>query len=76
MRTGRGFVGWVDGAGGVVVSCVRTGICCGFGSVFDVVVGGGGGRDGRRMASLGKGTSATGTTCEPGRGTLSVDGVT
>ena len=37
---------------------------------------GGGGSDGRRMAPLGKGTTAIGMDCEPGGGPLSVDAVT
>lgn len=78
-RTGHGSLGSVDGAGGVVVSCVMTGACGGVGSgavLVVVVVGGGGGRDGRRMAPLGKGTTAIGTDCEPRGGPLSVEGVT
>jgi len=85
-RTGRGIVGWVDGAWEGVVSCVTTGVCGGLGSGAAVVVvvvvggggggGGGGGRDGWRMAPLGKGTTAIGTDCKSGGGPLSVDGVT
>lgn len=81
-RTGHGLLGVVDGAGGVVVSCVMTGVCGGVGSgavVIVIVIGGGGGdggRDGRRMAPLGKGTTTIGTDCKPGGGPLSVDGET